>query len=362
MKFGLSVSTVVPKPWARETERQVFMQNAELVEAADALGYDSVWSVEHHFLEEYSHMSAPDVFFAYCAGRTKQIRFGHGIYLMLPKMNHPVRIAERIATLDILSNGRVELGTGRSATWTELGGFEIEPDDTKEMWEETTRAVVQMWLNDEYEHKGKHFSMPPRNVLPKPIQSPHPPLWVAVQSPETAVLAGQHGIGMLGVTLGGIPRYADLIADYRRALKDCDEPLGATINAKVRAQGQMYIHADTATAREKVGKAQDQLAGPLSSYLMTMGSTYPSPAYHSHSLGAGNAFSPPLGADQVGRLIGNPDEVARACEDWDALGVDALNIGVGGRWTTQAENIEALRLFAKEVMPHFVNRPVRVAP
>jgi hypothetical protein len=166
---------------------------------------------------------------------------------------------------------------------------------------------------------------------------------------------------MLGVTLGGIPRYADLIADYRRALRDCDQPLGATINAKVRAQGQMYIHPDSKVAREKVGKAQDQLAGPLSSYLMTMGSTYPSPAYHSHSLGSGNAFSPALGADQVGRLIGNPDEVAKAVEDWDRLGVDALNIGVGGRWTTLEENIEALRLFAKEVMPHFVDRPIRAA-
>jgi alkanesulfonate monooxygenase SsuD/methylene tetrahydromethanopterin reductase-like flavin-dependent oxidoreductase (luciferase family) len=362
MKFGLSVATVVPKPWDVMSERRVFQQNVELIELADELGFDSCWSVEHHFLEEYSHMSAPDVFFAYCAGRTKQIRFGHGIYLMLPQINHPARIAERVATLDLLSNGRVELGTGRCATWTELGGFEIEPDDTKEMWEETTRAVVKMWTSDEYSHKGKHFSMPPRNVLPKPVQTPHPPLWVAVQSPETAILAGQHGIGMLGVTLGGIPKYADLIADYRRAIKDCDDPMGVTMNNQVRAQGQMFVHPDSDYARKAIGKAHEQLAGPLSSYLMTMGSTYPSPAYHAHALGSGNAFSaPPLGADQVGRLVGNPDEVGKAVEDWYRLGVDALNIGVGGRWSTHEENLEAMRLFAREIMPHFVNRPAPLA-
>ncbi len=356
MKFGLSVGFVVTKPWDAMSESRVFHEAVEVVELADELGFDSAWSVEHHFLEEYSHMSAPDMFFAYCAARTKRIRFGHGIYLMLPNINHPARVAERIATLDILSKGRVELGTGRSATWTELGGFLVEPDDTKEMWEESTRAVVEMWTKDEFAINGRHFSMPPRNVLPKPVQQPHPPLWVAVQSPETAVLAGEKGIGMLGVTLGGIPKYADLIADYRRASREA-EPIGVTANNQVRAQGQLFCHPDSEFAKQMVGKAHEQLAGPLSSYLMTMGSTYPSPAYHAHSLGSGAAFRPPLGADQVGKLVGNPDEVARAVEDWQELGVDALNVGVGGRWSTHEQNLESMRLFAKEVMPAFTEEP-----
>ena len=361
MKFGISVGSVVTKPWDAMSESRVFHEAVEIVELADELGFDSAWSVEHHFLEEYSHMSAPDMFFAYCAGRTKRIRFGHGIYLMLPNINHPARVAERIATLDILSGGRVELGTGRSATWTELGGFLVEPDDTKEMWEESTRSVVKMWTSDEFAIKGRHFSMPPRNVLPKPVQQPHPPLWVAVQSPETAVLAGEKGIGMLGVTLGGIPKYADLIADYRRASREA-EPIGVTVNNQVRAQGQLFCHPDSDFAQKMVGKAHEQLAGPLSSYLMTMGSTYPSPAYHAHSLGSGAAFRPPLGADQVGKLVGNPDEVARAVEDWQQLGVDALNIGITGRWSTHEQNLESMRLFAAEVMPAFTDEPAAPEP
>ena len=138
MKFGIALNFAVPKPWTATSESEVFQENARLAILADELGLDTVWATEHHFLQEYSHQSSPDIFFAYLAGLTKQIRFGHGIYLMLPKMNHPARVAERMATLDIVSNGRVEFGTGRSATWTEMGGFEINPDDTREMWEEST--------------------------------------------------------------------------------------------------------------------------------------------------------------------------------------------------------------------------------
>ena len=179
------------KPWDAMSESRVFPQAVEVVELADQLGFDSLWSIEHHFLAEYSNMSAPDMCFAYCAARTKQIRFGHGIYLMLPNINHPARVAERIATLDILSNGRIELGARAGATWTELGGFLVEPDHTKEMWEESTRAFVEMWTSDQFSIKGRHFSIPPRNVLPKPVQRPHPPLWVAVQEPGNGGARGR---------------------------------------------------------------------------------------------------------------------------------------------------------------------------
>ncbi|MCZ2109353.1 MAG: LLM class flavin-dependent oxidoreductase, partial [Dehalococcoidia bacterium] len=189
MKFGIFFEHSVLKPWDELSEARVFRQAVEQIVVAEEVGFDQAWEVEHHFLEEYSHSSAPEVFLSYCAAKTSRIRLGHGIALMLPPVNHPARIAERAATLDILSNGRLEFGTGRAATWTELGGFRCEPDDTKEMWDECTRAIVKMWTTDNFSWHGKHFSMPPRNVIPKPLQKPHPPLWVAVQSPETAVQA-----------------------------------------------------------------------------------------------------------------------------------------------------------------------------
>ena len=145
MKFGIFYEHSVLKPWDDESEHRVYRQAVDQVVTADQCGFDQVWEVEHHFLEEYSHSPAPEVFLSYCAAKTRAIRFGHGIALMLPPINHPARVAERAAVLDLLSDGRLEFGTGRSATWTELGGFGCEPDHTKEMWDECTRAVVRMW-------------------------------------------------------------------------------------------------------------------------------------------------------------------------------------------------------------------------
>src|SRR5579885_115870 len=191
MNLGLFYEISVPRPWGRDTEKVVYDRCLEQVKLADELGFDSVWAVEHHFLEEYSHCSAPELFLTACAMVTKRIRVGHGIVVCVPQFNHPIRIAERAAVLDILSGGRLEFGTGRSATWTELGGFRCEPDDAKEMWDEALRAIPRMWKDEYFSFEGKYFSFPPRNVLPKPIQKPHPPLWVAVSSPETAIQAAE---------------------------------------------------------------------------------------------------------------------------------------------------------------------------
>ena len=127
--------------------------------------------------------------------QTKQIRVGHGIVVCVPQFNHPIRAAERAAVLDILSDGRLEFGTGRSATWTELGGMDANPDETKETWDEYTRTIPQMWTNERYGYEGRAFRMPTRAVLPKPYQKPHPPMWVAVSSPGTEIDAAERGMG-----------------------------------------------------------------------------------------------------------------------------------------------------------------------
>src|SRR3990170_1491522 len=125
MKFGIFYEMQLPKPWGPTSERDIYRQSLEQVELADELGFDYVWEVEHHFLEEYSHSSAPEVFLAAASQRTRNIRLGHGIVLLPPPYNHPARVAERIATLDLVSNGRVDFGTGASSSEMELGGFGI---------------------------------------------------------------------------------------------------------------------------------------------------------------------------------------------------------------------------------------------
>src|SRR5213595_540651 len=198
MKFGVFYEHQLPRPWEDGAELKLFQDALDQVELADTLGIDHAWEVEHHFLEEYSHSSAPEVFLAAASQRTKNIRLGHGIVLMPPNYNPPARIAERLATLDLVSNGRVEWGTGESASRAELEGFGITPAERREMWRETTEQVANMMVMDPYPgYQGKYFAMPVRNVMPKPVQKPHPPLWVACSRRETILLAAEKGIGSL---------------------------------------------------------------------------------------------------------------------------------------------------------------------
>src|SRR5512141_2092474 len=113
MRFGIFYEHQLPRPWGRDGEHRLIQDALEQVELADRVGIDSVWEVEHHFLEEYSHSSASGVFLGAASQRTKRIRLGHGV-IQLPT-NHPIRVAERVATLDLLSGGRVDLGMGEAA-------------------------------------------------------------------------------------------------------------------------------------------------------------------------------------------------------------------------------------------------------
>ena len=156
------------------------------VEAADKAGFSTVWLTEHHFLEEYCHSTAPEIFLAAASQRTKNIRLGFGIMHLPPAVNHPARVAERIATLDLLSNGRVEFGTGESSSVGELGGFNIDPADKRAQWEEALEVSIRCMIEEPFTgFKGEHIEMPARNVIPKPLQKPHPPVWVACTRPAT---------------------------------------------------------------------------------------------------------------------------------------------------------------------------------
>src|SRR2546421_12202616 len=169
MKFGIFDEHQLPRPWHEDSERQLIQDALDQVELADKLGFDVVWEVEHHFLEEYSHSSAPEVFLAAASQRTKNIRLGHGIVQTPPAFNHPARVAERISTLDLISGGRVDFGTGESSSEAELGGFLIDPIEKREMWEEGLRVAVRCMTEEPFTGvHGKYVTMPPRNVVPKP--------------------------------------------------------------------------------------------------------------------------------------------------------------------------------------------------
>src|SRR5215212_10143194 len=198
MRFGIFYEHQLPRPWDEGDNERLLTDALDQVELADRVGFDYVWEVEHHFLEEYSHSSAPEVFLAAASQRTQRIRLGHGIVRRPAGFSHPARIAERISMLDLVSDGRADFGTGESSSEAELGGFLIDPAEKRAMWEEGLRVALRCMTETPFTgHEGTYVTMPPRNVVPKPLQKPHPPVWVAASRRETIHLAAQHGIGAL---------------------------------------------------------------------------------------------------------------------------------------------------------------------
>lgn len=354
MKFGIFYEHSVSRPWSEISEWRAYHQALEQICLADELGFDQVWEVEHHFLEEYSHSSAPEVFLSAAATMTKNIHIGQGIALCLPPINHPARVAERAAALDIISNGRLEFGTGRSATWTELGGFNVRPDDTKDMWDEVIRAIPRMWTQETFSWQGKYFQMPERTVLPKPVQKPHPPMWVAVSSPETAIQAAERGMGLLGVSLGTPDEYAQRIRDYRRIIQDC-EPVGKFVNNQVNGVGWMYCGESDEEAMKTGGPGAAAFMN-AAAHLTGVGAVYPSPAYGSQASAIQLRTRPGdvAGPVQQSTPIGSPETVIKALKQWEAIGVDRMVFLVNYDQVIPHKKIlESFRRFAKEVMPAF---------
>ncbi len=221
------------------------------MKAADRSGFKYLpWATEHHFLEEYSHLSANESFLGYCAAATERIHVGSGIFNVTPPVNHPARIAERAAVLDHLSDGRFEMGMGRGSSTIEQRGFGIDdPDVTREMFDEVVPQIVEMWKPGTYPgFDGQFFSMPPRNVLPKPYTEPHPPLWVAAGSPSTFEKAARMGLGVLCFTLGASEQLKPLIELYKREVAKAD-PVGGYVNDNVMVTSSMLCLPDGDEAR-----------------------------------------------------------------------------------------------------------------
>ena len=356
MKFGIFYEISVPRPWGPETERQVYANCIEQCVLADQLGFDHVWAVEHHFLEEYSHCSGAGDLPGDRRGEDEQIRVGHGINVCVPEINHPIRIAERSAVLDLVSNGRLDVGTGRSATWTELGGFRANPDLTKATWAEIVRALPKMWMNERYAHDGVCFSMPERAVIPKPYQKPHPPLWVAVTSPGTEIDAAEHGIGALGLTFNDFAEQERRVKAYRKVLPDC-EPAGA--DQRPGGDGQLPVLPRGQQGR--AGRPACRLAGTFgyaAAQLVSAREVYASPSYGSFGLlpQVRRAVGAPgdMPAPPPGLAVGDPKRITEVLKNWESTGIDCVNFLLNALETVpQAEVLACLRLFAKEVMPHF---------
>lgn len=353
MKFGLFYEHQIPRPWQKGAEHKLFQDALEQVELADKLGFDYIWEVEHHFLEEYSHSSAPEVFLAACSQRTKQIRLGHGIVLMPPAYNHPARVAERIATLDLVSNGRVEWGTGESASHMELGGFKVDPKGKKEMWEESTRETAKMMIQSPYPgYDGKHFSMPPRNVIPKPLQTPHPPPWVACSSRDSLRFAARYGLGALTFAFVDAAEAKFWVEEYYEIFEKECKPLTQRVNPNIAMVSGFSCHEneETALARGLDGFRFFRFA--LAHYYyngsQTPGKTDIWKLYKQSEQDPAEA--------RAG--IGTPEQIREHLEIMENAGVDQVVFIQQAGMNRHEDICESLKLFADKVLPDFKARDI----
>jgi alkanesulfonate monooxygenase SsuD/methylene tetrahydromethanopterin reductase-like flavin-dependent oxidoreductase (luciferase family) len=372
MRFGLFYEHQLPRAEGQPDEATLLANALEQVELADRLGIDYVWEVEHHFLEEYSHSSAPEVFLAAASQRTSHIRLGHGIVQAPPAVNHPARVAERVATLDLVSGGRVEFGTGEGSSQIELGAFGIDREQKRAQWEESLDAITRMFVEEPFAgYEGRWVSMPPRNVVPKPAQRPHPPLWVACSRRETILTAAQRGLGALSFAFVEPEAAKEWVDSYYEliASEGC-VPAGFAVNPNVAVVLPLMCHQDEATAIER-GIDGAHFFGFSLAYYYAFGEHRPGRSnvwqeFQNRRAEVGFAreiVTPddaPLGVrllqEGLGSLrgaIGTPDQVAGLIERYEAAGVDQV-IFVSQAGTNRHEHIcESLELFAAEVAPRF---------
>ncbi len=354
MKFGIFYELQLPRPWKEDDERQLYHNALDQLELADKLGYDYAWEVEHHFLEEYSHSPAPEVFLAAASQRTKNIRLGHGIYQLTT--NHPARVAEKISALDLLSNGRVEFGTGESASVTELEPFDRSMEDKRAVWEDGIRAVIPMFRDGGCTYDGPYFKFPLRNVLPKPVQKPHPPLWVACSQLETIEMAGRRGMGALGFQfLSADAAHAWVHAYYNSYTKRLDKLTDYQTNPNIAVVSYfMCAETDEEARRRADGIPFFQFA--LRFYGASADRKRPDPGtvnvwdeYEKWKRENPEAHARALS----GGLIGSPETLRRKIAKFETSHIDQIILLNQAGKNTHEHICESLELFGREVMPEF---------
>jgi alkanesulfonate monooxygenase SsuD/methylene tetrahydromethanopterin reductase-like flavin-dependent oxidoreductase (luciferase family) len=330
----------------------LFKQSLDQIELADKLGFDYAWEVEHHFLEEYSHSSAPEVFLGAASQRTKNIRLGHGIIQLTT--NHPARVAEKVATLDLVSDGRVELGLGEGASVTELHPFNLRFRDKRDVWEDAVRCVLPMFWNHGWEYDGEFFKFPKRAVVPKPLQKPHPPLWVACSQLDTIRYAAHRGMGSLCFKFADLnSAKAWVNAYYNTYLHDLEKLCDYKTNPNIAVvSGFMCAETDEAAWQKADGWTFFQFAlqlynkeGPFEPGTVNIWDRYQ------------EWRQTPSGQKRTGsELIGSPETIRTRLLELEAANVDQVILLNQAGKNSHEDICSSLELFARKVMPEFHGR------
>jgi alkanesulfonate monooxygenase SsuD/methylene tetrahydromethanopterin reductase-like flavin-dependent oxidoreductase (luciferase family) len=306
--------------------------------------------------------------------KTERIRLVTGIFNLCPPINHPIRVAEQIATIDILTHGRVELGTGRGSGSTEVNTFGITNEESRDMWDEAIRAIPQMWMRDLFSWQGKYFSVPERCILPKPVQKPHPPLWVTTSNPPTIEIAARMGLGVAMFNFSDPEKLRPAVERYKNAIEKA-EPVGAFVNNKIMTIAPLLCMEDGDAARALFGRKRNDVTAHFSVYFDTIVQNgellkaEPRPMTQtrirelirraaSDSRVQGPMARGAISRDfllQNGMCVGNPEEVIRTVERFRAIGLDQLVFVpvVGWGHELHEVSLQSVALTGEKVLPAF---------
>jgi len=357
MRFGVFYELQMPKPWSADHEHRIFKEALEQIEVADREGIDCAWATEHHFLEEYAHCSAPEILLAAAASRTKRIRLGHGIRHVIAKTNHPARVAEMLGALDLVSDGRVEFGFGEGSSRLELGGFDIREADKRPMALEAAEQIANMMAMSPYPgYEGASFSFPCRNVLPKPLQKPHPPMWMACTNRETIRVAATLGVGALAFSFLEPEETKKWVDIYYETIKsDKCMPIGHAVNANIALVSGFSLHHNREEAIRR-GQEGFEFFGYAIRAMRTQdfrpGLSRLWELFQERKSGERELK---LGLDVMTAApgIGTPSEMREHIREYSKLGVDQM-IFLQQAGNARHEHIcESLELFGCEVLPEF---------
>ncbi len=329
-----------------------YWQMLREVELADELGWHSYGLSEQHFTPREYTTSAPEIFFAAAAMRTKTIRIRHSIVLLLKNVNHPLRVAERVAMLDIMSNGRVDFGTGRGNKLGMLRAFEVSPAETRSQWEEALEMIPRMWMEDQFSWDSKNYRIPPTYVNPKPVQQPHPPIWTAATNPDMYELAGHKGIGVFAFDFAPPDVTAKHVAIYKKAVQDA-RPVGAFVTNKA-AMLTLGFCAETteyakSLAKEPILAFSREAARIYEELAATKEKTYQYMAQQVAPAKSGIDFDSLCDSGAV--VVGDPDACIEKLRLYEQAGADEVLIRMDGM--PHEKIMDSIRLFAKYVIPAF---------
>jgi len=387
MKFGLLFEMQRPYEGTDIDWNALYRETLDQCELADQVGFDNLWFVEHHFLMGFSGSPCPEVMFGALSQRTKNIRIGFGVSI-LPN-HHPIRVAERVAMVDQLTNGRVEFGTGRSNAYEQVGQG-IDPRETRERWDEALTMLPQIWQSDEFSWEGKFWNVPPRRVLPKPFQKPHPRMYLACTQTESFRLAAQKGIGVLSSASYAVDILKEHVKVYRDAITDAD-PVGAEINNYWANNVHSFCGKDDQEAKELCALSMKTFFGPDKPYIEGRINAYEelleawggvpdnlkadfgrwlrqSDDEHKTQAeeagisldsgpGAARAAVAELDAnilsDRGVIIAGNPESCIKTIKTYEDVGVDQVMLIMQTETIAHDLVMESIELYGKEVIPAF---------